>query len=250
VPGVPGLFERTWPLADAKGAVVIVHGVGEHSGRYDYVAQKLNAAGYAAYAQDARGHGQSAHLPITEVDPEQPIEDVVEFCARVHEQNPHLFLLAHSMGTLFALPAATKMPSDMLSGLVLSGVAVEPGPGAVDLLTHGAVPVETLSRDEQVQKDYADDPLVWDTVPAEVMLHGANLGQLAKDAIPLIEIPVLLIHGTEDRLCSYDGANYIYSALVITDKTVNGYEGLRHEILNEPEKDKVISDVVAWLDKH
>jgi acylglycerol lipase len=247
---VAGLFERTWPLADAKGAVVIVHGLGEHSGRYEYVAQKLNAAGYAAYAQDVRGHGHSAHLPITDVEPEQPIEDVVEFCVRVHEQNPHLFLLAHSMGTLFALPAATKMPVDLLSGLVLSGVAVEPGPAAVDLLTQGAVPVETLSRDEQVQKDYVDDPLVWDTVPAEVMLQAADGGQRAKDAIPLIEIPVLLIHGTDDRLCSYEGANYVYAELVVTDKTVIGYPDLRHEIMNEPEKDKVIGDVVSWLDKH
>jgi acylglycerol lipase len=247
---VAQLFERSWPIADAKGAVVIVHGLGEHSGRYDYVAQKLNAAGYAAYAQDVRGHGGSSDFKITDVDPDQPITDVVEFCVRVHEQNPHLFLLGHSMGTLFSLPAATRVPNGVLSGLVLSGVAVQPGEAAVEMLTKGSVPVETLSRDPQVQKDYVDDPLVWDTVPAEVLLHVADLGQKAKDAIPLIEIPVLLIHGIDDRLCSYEGANYVFAELVGTDKKVIGYPELRHEVMNEPEKDKVIGDVVAWLDKH
>lgn len=244
------LFERSWPLADSKGAVVIVHGIGEHAGRYEHVAQALNAAGYAVFAQDVRGHGGSSHLPITDVDPDVAINDVVAFCARVHEQNPHLFLLAHSMGTLLSMPAVTRMPNGLLSGLVLSGVAVEPGEAAADLLTKGAVPVETLSRDPKVQQDYIDDPLVWDTTPAEVLLHAAELGQKAKDAVPMIEIPVMLIHGEDDRLTSYEGANWVYGELVITDKTLIGYPELRHEILNEPEKDKVIADVVAWLDKH
>jgi alpha-beta hydrolase superfamily lysophospholipase len=245
------LFERTWPVADAKGAVVIAHGLGEHSGRYEHVAQALNAAGYAAYAQDFRGHGQSIGFPgDMGGDVDALVADVVEFCTRVAAQHDRTYLLAHSMGTLFALPAVAKCATGTLRGLILSGTALEPGAAAADLLTNGAVPPETLSRDPEVVKAYVDDPLVWDTVPPEVMMSTVDVGQRARDAIPLIEIPVLLIHGVDDKLTDIQGANYVHVQLVITDKTLIGYDGLLHEILNEPEKDRVIGDVIQWLDAH
>jgi acylglycerol lipase len=245
------LFEWAWPLADAKGAVVIVHGLGEHGGRYDYVGRALNAAGYAAYAQDFRGHGKSVGFPgDMGGDPEQLITDVVEQVSRVRATQDRVFVLAHSMGTLFALPAVTRLPTDALRGLVLSGTALEPGPASADLITNGAVPPESVSRDPEIVKAYIEDPLVWDKVPQEVLLSTLDVGQRARDAVPLIEIPVLLIHGTEDKLTDIAGANYVHTQLVITDKTLIGYPGLFHEVLNEPERDKVIGDVVSWLDKH
>lgn len=244
------LFERSWPVEGAKGGVVIVHGLGEHSGRYEHVASALNAANYSAYAFDVRGHGQSVGFPgDMGSDPDQLIADVVEFVTRKGAEHEKLFLLAHSMGTMLSLPAIPRVATGVLDGLILSGCALEPGPAAADLITNGAVPPETLSRDPEVVKAYVDDPLVWDTVPPEIFGHTLEVGQKARDAIAMITIPVLVLHGVDDKLCDIQGSNLVHTELVGTDKTLIGYEGLRHEILNEPEKDKVISDIVSWLDE-
>jgi len=248
---MPDIYQRSWPVAGAKGAVAIVHGLGEHSGRYEYVAQALNAAGYSAYAMDVRGHGQSVGFPHDMGDSvDQLVVDVVAFLIGVRESFEKTFLLAHSMGTLLSIPAVPRVPQGTLSGLVLSGTATQPGPAGGELFEKGAVPVESLSRDPAVQKAYQDDPLVWDTTPQEVLVRAMELGPLVQAAVPLIEVPTLLIHGNDDPLCSVDGANAVYAELVIADKSIIDYPGLRHEILNEPERDKVIADVVAWLDKH
>ncbi len=245
------IYERAWPVADAKGGVAIVHGLGEHSGRYEYVAQSLNRAGYSAYAIDVRGHGQSVGFPHNMgEDPEALVNDVVELCVSVRESNERTFLLAHSMGTLLSIPATPRVPTGTLSGLILSGTATQPGPAGGTLATEGRVPSETLSRDEAVQKAYEDDPLVWDTVPQEIFGHLINIGVMVEAAIPMIQVPVLLLHGVADELTSIHGAEEVHAKLVGTDKTLIGYDGLRHEILNEPERDKVIADIVGWLDKH
>ena len=245
------LFERTWPVADAKAGVVIIHGLGEHSGRYEHVAAALNAAGYAVYAHDVRGHGQSVGSPgDMGTDADVLIDDVVEFVTRIAQSHDKLFLLAHSMGTMLALPAVPRIAIGLLDGLILSGCALEPGAAAADLITNGAVPPETLSRDEAVVQAYVDDPLVWDTVPPEIFGHTIDIGVKAREAVALVQIPVLLMHGLDDKLCDIQGSNLVHTELVITDKTLIAYEGLRHEIFNEPEKDKVLADLVDWLDKH
>ena len=245
------IFERSWPVAGARAGVAIVHGLGEHSGRYAHVAEALNAAGYSAYAIDVRGHGKSPGFPANMGDdPEQLVNDVVEFCLSVRESYEKTFLVAHSMGTLLSIPAVPRVPAGTLSGLVLSGTATQPGPAGGDLVTKGSVPPESLSRDPVVQKAYTDDPLVWDSVPQEVLGRTFEVAALVEKAIPLIEIPVLLLHGVDDPLTSIAGAQALHAELVVTDKTLIGYEGLLHEIFNEPERDKVLGDMIAWLDKH
>src|ERR1051326_8866131 len=145
---MPDIYERSWPVADAKGAVAIVHGLGEPSGRYEHVAAALNAANYAAYAMDVRGHGRSAGFPHNMgEDVNQLVTDVESFCIGVRESYAKTFLLAHSMGTLLSMPAVPRVPSGTLSGLILSGTATEPGPAGGDLFTKGAVPLDALSRD-------------------------------------------------------------------------------------------------------
>jgi alpha-beta hydrolase superfamily lysophospholipase len=245
------IYEIAWPVADAKGGVGIVHGLGEHSGRYEHVAAALNAAGYSAYAMDVRGHGKSVGFPgDMGEDPDVVIGDVVAFASSSAEAHDRFFLLAHSMGTLITIPAVAKISNGVLDGLILSGTATQPGPASGDLVTKGAVPVETLSRDQAVQQAYTDDPLVWDSVPPAVLGQTMEISGRVAAAVPLIEIPVLILHGVDDPLCDIAGAQALHTELVITDKTLIGYEGLRHEILNEPEKDKVLADIVGWLDKH
>ena len=244
------IFVRTWPLAGAKGTVVIVHGLAEHSGRYEHVAQALNAAGYAVSAFDHRGHGRSVGFPGdmgTDVD--RLIGDVVAQCEAAKQQTDKVFLLAHSMGTLFALPAAIEVPFGTLAGLVLSGVALVPLIAPSD--DGAAISASAISRDPAVVKAYEDDPLVFkQELPAALVEKAAEVFGRANDAVEKITIPVLLLHGTADQLTSIEGANKVYAELVISDKTMKAYDGLYHEVLNEPEKGEVIGDLVAWLDAH
>jgi alpha-beta hydrolase superfamily lysophospholipase len=245
------LFERVWPITTAKGAVVIVHGLAEHSGRYEYVAQALNAAGYAVHAQDARGHGQSVGFPgDMGGDPARVVADVAELCVRVRNEHDVVFCLAHSMGTLFAVPAVAQMPTGTLHGLVLSGTVGAPAPASEELMTKGSVPPEAISRDPAVVKAYVDDPLVFEKVPPELLALAGEVTTKFFEAIPNITIPVLFIHGEEDLLTGIAGPQMVHTQLVGTDKTLLTYPGLYHEVLNEPEKDRVIADVVSWLDAH
>lgn len=241
------IFVRTWPLPDPKGAVVITHGLAEHSGRYEHVAQALNAAGYAVSAYDHRGHGQSVGYPADMgADVDVLISDMVAQCVAAQQLHPKVFLLAHSMGTIFALPAATKVPDGALVGLILSGVALAP---MIDPSGDG-IPASAISRDPEVVKAYEDDPLVFTGMPSLISEKAIDAIGMAMDAIGKITIPVLLLHGSEDKLTSLEGANMLHTQLVITDKTLKVYEGLYHEVLNEPEKDQVIADLVTWLDTH
>jgi acylglycerol lipase len=245
------LYERVWPAQDAKAGVVIVHGLAEHSGRYDHVARALNQAGYSVYAQDLRGHGHSIGFPgDMGGDPARITSDIAEHCSRVRTAHDKVFLLAHSMGTLFALPAAGRLAYGTIHGLILSGTAVVPGEAAAELLTKGSVPPETISRDEAVVQAYKDDPLVFEKVPNEVLAMAMEVTETAKRAIPNVSVPVLLLHGTEDKLCALAGANYVWVQLIGVDKVLQGYPGLYHEVLNEPERDQVIADIVRWLDAH
>lgn len=247
------IFERTWPLDGAKAGVVVVHGLAEHSGRYDYVARKLNEAGYAVYAQDVRGHGRSVGFPgDMGGDPQQLVNDLVSQCTRVAEAHDKTFLLAHSMGTLIALPAVAQAPSGTLDGLVLSGTALVPGEAIlVSLSTGEGVPPALISRDPAIVQAYVDDEYVFaDAVPDSILNMALEANAKATEALPLVTIPVLLIHGLDDKIADLAGAQQAHTQMVVTDKTLKVYEGLYHEVLNEPERDKVIADVVAWLDAH
>ena len=247
------LFERAWPVDDAVAGVAVVHGLAEHSGRYDYVARALNAAGFAAYGIDLRGHGNSVGFPgDMGDDPSVIVDDVVAFCTRVYARHPKTFLLAHSMGTLFSIPAAAQAGTEILDGLILSGTATVPGQAVLEAMGTGeGLPPDAISRDEAIVEAYKQDPLVfYDRVPQELMLMLPQAMERVAASISMITMPVLLLHGTDDKLCALEGAQNVHTRLVGTDKTLKAYPGLYHEVLNEPERDDVIADVVGWLQAH
>lgn len=248
------LFERAWPVADAKAGIALVHGFGEHSGRYEYVAQALNSAGYAVYAQDVRGHGQSVGFPGKMGTIDQVLADTTAQCLRVHAAHPKTFLLGHSMGSLIALGAIVELPQDSIAGLVLTGAPIAPGPAVLEALSDPkgfAVAPELVSRDPEIVKAYANDPLVFHEPVAPDALAGVLEGTArAVGAIPLVVVPTLIVHGTQDKLAALSGAEELHTQLVVTDKTLKVYPGLEHEVLNEPERDEVIAYIVRWLDAH
>jgi acylglycerol lipase len=267
LPGHGGveLFARSWlPQADPLDVVVISHGFGEHSGRYGNVVERLIPLGYAVHAVDHRGHGQSGghRALIDRLD--TVVDDFHGFVERVRglHRGSKVKLIGHSMGGAIAFLYALRHQS-ALSGLVLSGPAIgETVLGAqtavLRLLSAVAprlglvtLPAEDISSDPEVVRDYVNDPLVHHgKVPArtaaELMLAASIYPARAGE----ITVPTLVQHGGADALVSAEGNAAIYRALGAGDKTVRIYDGLCHEIYNEPQRQQVLDDLTAWLQAH
>jgi acylglycerol lipase len=263
--GVGGLeiHWQAWLPADVPRAIVLIaHGGAEHGGRYAWTAGQLTAHGYAAYAIDHRGHGRSGG-PRAYVDRiDNAVADLHALAALAGERHPGLpaFLLGHSMGGLIALAYALRH-QDELAGLVLSAplARLEVNPAARiggRLLSAVAprLPVykidgTTVSRDPEVVRAYDADPL-----NHRGMLPARTVGEIAAtvDAnaarLPELRLPLLVVYGTGDRLVDPRGSALVDERSSSEDSTLIAYDGLYHEVLNEPERDRVIADVTSWLD--
>ena len=266
--GVGGeeLYVRTWSGGGTPRAVVlIVHGLGEHSGRYQHVAERLVGAGYAVAAYDHRGHGRSSGTRA-HVDRYADFIDDLDLVRRhVVARHPDLplFLLGHSMGGNIALGYALDHQQH-LAGLILSGPAVRV-PDSVPGLVVGvskvvarvaprarvmALDATKVSRDPEVVAAYQADPLVHHG-KVTAGLGVALLTSMASfpERVADLTVPTLVMHGTADELADVEGSQMLEAGVGSDDLTVNYYEGLAHEIFNEPEQDEVLDAVVAWLDE-
>ncbi len=260
------LFEQTWTCDNAKGLVIITHGIAEHSGRYDHVAQSLVAGGYTVIGFDLRGHGKSSGKRNYVKSFQDYLNDLQDVLNRARENHGHLplFLLGHSMGggivTLFTIE---RQPD--VKGLVLSGPSVKVSDDISPMLQKVStflsallpkLPVLKLSstdisRDPKVIESYDTDPLnyrggVLARTGAELL--GATKTISANSSA--INLPILIMHGGNDKLADVSGSEMLYKNVSSEDKTIKIYDGLYHEILNEPERDQVKQDMLAWLDAH
>ncbi|MGI9020479.1 MAG: lysophospholipase [Solirubrobacterales bacterium] len=253
---------RAWPASgETRAAVVISHGGGEHSGRYEHVAVRLGAAGYRVWAPDHRGHGMSdgERMRFSSVSPmAADLRTMVAIAAReAPVRKP--FLLAHSMGAAIGLDYACDH-QDELSGIVLSGAlaaldqktSVRLAARAVARLSPGRgifkVDPETVSRDPAVVAAYDSDPLNFHgSFPAESIVALERVGMSFPKRLPSLALPLLILHGADDRLTPPGGSRLVDELASSPDKTLKLYPGLRHEILNEPERDAIIDEIVAWL---
>lgn len=260
---------RVWEIDDSqyaaspRGTVVIVHGYGEHGGRYGHVAERLTREGYRVLAPDHHGHGESQGTRgrISFADALADLDQLVGMAGEPPAAQP-VFMLGHSMGGALALRYALSH-GERLAGLIVSAPLVQvEGRPAAKLLGRvlGAVapgaPVaridpEHVSRDPAVVAAYTNDPLVHhDPLPAgtvsEFLRHAATL----PNDVHRITLPTLLLYGTEDRLCAPAGAELVAERMTSADLATRTYEGLYHEILNEPERDRVLDDIVEWLATH
>jgi alpha-beta hydrolase superfamily lysophospholipase len=258
---------QSWsPAGDQqlKGVVTIAHGYGEHIGRYGHVAQRLNDAGFAAYGPDHQGHGRSGgrrgRVKLREAVAD--LDELIVTVSRGHHPDLPQFLLGHSLGGAIALRYA-MVHQDRLRGLALSAplAAVEGGPAlhAFGRMLGTVLPRAPLSkveprlvsRDQAVVKAYMADPLSYHgAVPAgvarDLIVH---VGTLAAGVKP-ITLPTLLMWGAADRLCPPAGAELVAANIGSDDLAVRRYEGLFHEIMNEPEQEQVLDDLVGWLGAH
>ena len=265
--GTSRLWRRTWtPAGETRAAIVLVHGLGEHSGRYDYLASHCIRQGFAVFALDHYGHGKSDGQPGHVERFSVYLDGVRALLEQVRAEQPGvpLFLVGHSMGGLIA---AALLPEEQahLRACVLSGPAfasdAEP-PAIVMRITRliawlaPTVPMIGLdpagvSRDPQVVRAYVRDPLVHHgklTARLIVELKAAMQATLAR--APEVSLPLLIMHGEDDVLTSPDGSREFYARAGSDDKTLKVYPSLYHEIFNEPEKDAVLLEMTDWLEAH
>lgn len=259
-------YWQAWlPAAEAGAVVVLVHGFGEHSARYRHVGTRLAEAGFATYAADHRGHGRTEGRRANLERMELVVQDLGAFVRFAAQRHPGLrvFMVGHSLGGLIALQYATG--ADVaLDGLVLSGAAVQVAGGSpllkplarvlsavVPDLGVAGLDTDAISRDAEVVRAYRQDPLVHHgKVPARTGAEMLLAAGALPERLPALRLPVLLMHGTEDRICTPAGSTMVHDAVSSPDKTLRRYEGLYHEIFNEPEQDQVLSDLICWLRAH
>jgi acylglycerol lipase len=241
------------PDGPVKGSVLIVHGLAEHRGRYAYVQRKLAEAGYTSHAIDLRGHGEAEGFPGKVGSPDEWLDDVAAG-VEIARGDDALFIVAHSMGTLPTLAFLGERGPEGVAGVVLSACPISPGQATLDSLADPdapGIPPETVSRDPEVVRAYAEDPLVFNTnVPPECTAAVMLVSQRAYAAAADVGLPALLIHGGADPIADASGSKDLLEALASADKTLKVYEGLFHEVFNEPERDQILDDVVDWLDAH
>jgi alpha-beta hydrolase superfamily lysophospholipase len=246
---------RRWDTANPKRIVVLVHGLGEHSGRYEHVADRLAADGAIVYAPDHHGHGRSDGERGLVDDVESIVDDVSQVVSRARSEHPQLpvALLGHSLGGVIATRFVQR-GDHRLSALVLTGPVVGGNPAfegllAMDPLPDVPIDPAVLSRDPAVGTDYASDPLVHhgalarttlETIFAavEAIRSGPNFGSL----------PTLWIHGEDDALAPLDATRPAIEHLRGDRLEELVYPGARHEVLNEINREEVLDEVARFLD--
>ncbi len=258
------IFWQVWlPGTAVKAVVVLAHGYGEHCDRYGHVGEALAGAGYALYALDHHGHGRSdggrGQLPGFDCY----LNDFGALIEMAQSAHPGVktFIYGHSMGGCIALNYALTRPEN-LAGVIATGSLLKFGvePPALktafvklldkvvpNLTLSGDIDTSTICRDEAVVEAYVNDPLVHDQLSMRLGKEMMSRAAYALDHAGDLAIPALLMHGGADRLTSPLGTRLFVERVKHDDVTHIEYEGLYHEIHNEPEQEKVIADIIAWL---
>ncbi len=257
------LVGRCWePEGEPRAVVCLVHGLGEHCGRYDHVAAALNEAGYAVLACDKRGHGRSGGKRGVIPSYEALMADIDLLLAQAEQRFPGKprFLYGHSLGGNEVLNYALRRKPDLAGVISTSpGLRTAFQPPALQLaagrLMNRLWPAFTLpnglelaaiSRDPAVVAAYQADPLVHDRLSARLGVSLLETGEWAIANAGQFPLPLLLMHGTADRLTSHEASQAFASKAPTC--TLKLWDGLYHETHNEPEKQEVIGFVVDWLD--
>lgn len=255
--GTKLFLKKDMPI-NPKAIVLIVHGLCEHQGRYDYLTQKLNQKGFGVYRFDHRGHGKSDGIRVYYDDYTQIFEDVNVLVDLIKKENTNLplFLIGHSMGGYAISLYGSHFPSKA-DGYVLSGALTRNNANIGTALEKDLDPMTYLPNelgsgicsDPKVVEAYAKDPLVEKEISAGLFysLFG-GLDWLKENSHRFVD-PILVLHGANDGLVSEKDSRDFFGDISSENKTLKIYAKLYHEIFNEYSKDEVIGDILFWLEK-
>ena len=267
-PGIGGLdlHAQAWlPDVAPRAIIVVAHGLAEHGGRYAAIAAELVEREHAVYALDHRGHGRSPGARANIGRFSHLVSDFCAFagrCARQHPGAP-VYLLGHSMGGAVAFASALRLQGS-LRGLVLSAPALATGdavPRLQELFVRLlsviapdtgalALPASAVSRDPSVVARYESDPLVHHkSIPARTLVELLDATRGFAASAPQLRLPTLILHGTADKLVPLAATRPVYQVLGSRERVLKLYDGLYHEVFNEPERDQVMADLLHWLEQ-
>jgi alpha-beta hydrolase superfamily lysophospholipase len=260
------MYARGWaPQGTPKAAIMLVHGLGEHVGRYDHVAAALTEKGYAMLGFDLRGHGKSGgprgHTPSYDA----LMDDIASFSQQTEMRYTGLprFLYGHSLGGNLVLNYALRRKPD-LRGVIATGpwlkLAFDPPASQVTLgrlmngiapgfIQHSKLNTKGLSHDQTVVSAYENDPLVHDKISARLFVAIYESGLWALEHAAEFPLPLLIMHGSADPITSAK-ASQEFAQKVGGKATLKVWDGMYHEIHNELEKAEVFNTMLEWLGKH
>ncbi|MCS6994549.1 MAG: lysophospholipase [Anaerolineales bacterium] len=259
------IYYQHWqPQSPPKALLLLVHGLAEHSGRYLNVVNSFVPRGYAVYGLDHIGHGKSEGTRVYVeqfADYIRPLETYFEMLRAWHPETP-VFLVGHSLGGLIASVYLLEH-QEQFRGAILSAPAVKisdsisPATIAIGKILSRLLPragilaldATAISKDEAVVRAYVNDPLVYTgKVTARLGAEMLAAMQRVTAEARTLRLPLLLLQGSADRLVDPGGARMLYEHARSTDKTLKVYDGLYHEVFNEPEREQVFADMAAWLE--
>jgi len=259
------LYTRTWwPKENPRAGVVLVHGAGEHCGRYEYVSSRLCGVGAAVFGFDLRGHGRSAGRRGHVQSFDEYVGDVSTITQRAMAAvaGRPLFIYGHSMGGLVATLTAARDQAPY-RGLVLTSPLFAPAITVPAFMRAAAVilnavypvagirsgiPAVFLSHDPQVGQSYDADPLVSHTVTPRWFFAMNRACAAAEKTAANIRLPVLLLQAGDDHLVSARQSRVVFDRFGSADKEFHVFDGLYHELHNEPVKDSILDLVTNWLE--
>ncbi len=246
-----------------RGVVVITHGIRDYAVRYQRFAEQLTKQGFAVFAQDLRGHAHSGGDRQRFDSMARMVQDTDMIVNEAKQRYPKapLYVYGHSLGglitTAYSLDHAVK-----LSGVVLSGAALQ-RPHSVSGFSAGVAQIvasvapslkvvqvddSEFSKDKNVMAALASDPLVSrDKLPSATAAATLKAIADAQQRMGQLKMPLLVMYGTADSVNPIEGSQALIQAATSTDKTLKTYPGVYHDMLNEPERDQIAADIIAWL---
>lgn len=246
-----------------RGVVVITHGIRDYALRYERFAEQLTKQGFAVFAQDLRGHAHSGGERQRFDSMARMVTDTDMMVNEAKQRYPKipLYVYGHSLGGLITANYSLEHP-DKLSGVILSGAALK-RPHSVSGFSAGLAQIvasiapslkvvqvddSEFSKDKSVMAALASDPLISrDKLPAATA--AATLKAIADVQVRMgqLKLPLMVMYGTADSVNPIEGSQAFVEAVASTDKTLKVYPGVYHDMLNEPERDQIAADIIAWL---
>jgi alpha-beta hydrolase superfamily lysophospholipase len=263
--GLPLFFRRWWDSgASHRWTFVMIHGLGEHGGRYRHVAEWFAPKGVIVYAMDQRGHGNSGGPRGDAPSLRALVDDADAIVTRARDESDGpLVLIGHSFGGLISIAygldrparidraifsAPLLIPKVKVPAWKRSMAAVLPKV-APRLAVSNEVDPKLLSHDPEVAPAYVADPLVHDRITGGLYSGTIARGEAFIARAPELKVPFIMLHGADDQIVDPNGSQRFFDRATITDRTLCIYPGMYHEIFNEVDRERVFKDIDGWLSR-